>query len=262
MAIRLPAEHGAWGILLVPLLASAALARGTWLPFMLVTSCALGLFLLRGSCEQHRSFRALLSADHLLLGLATLASGAALVFYFERGPLLAVAAMGGALFLVHRQLMRRHEAQGTEKRSLAAELVGVLLLTLAAPATWIAQRGALNAQGATVWLLNVLFFAGGVLYVKYRVRGLLVHRPFVSVRERAEFAWPVFVYHVLLALFLIALVAVDSLSLLVVVAFAPAILRANGLLFHLGQRFPIKRLGWSEMGHAVLFAALLLLALR
>lgn len=260
MSIRLPAEHGAWGILLVPLFSSAALAQGDWFPFILVSACALGLFLLRGSFAQQVSLRAMLTAGHILLALVTLAAGASLLLFYGRTQLLAIAAAGAALFIVHSSLIRRCRENPTEKRSLLAELLGVLLLTLVAPATWIAQRGALDVSGAKVWLLNVLFFAGGVLYVKYRVRGLLAHRGFAGLRERAEFAWPVFAYHLLLTLFLIALVAVDSLSLLALVAFAPGILRAHGLLFQLGQRFPIRRLGWSEVGHAVLFAALLLLA--
>ena len=113
-----------------------------------------------------------------------------------------------------------------------------------------------------LWLLNVLFFLGGVIYVKYRVRGLLAHRAFRGPAERAAFAWPVLAYHLLLPLFLAALIAASSASLLVLVAFTPAILRASALLLHLGQKFPIKRLGWSEVGHALLFATLLVIALR
>jgi hypothetical protein len=49
---------------------------------------------------------------------------------------------------------------------------------------------------------------------------------------------------------------------LALVAFTPAVLRAHALLFHLGRRFPIKRLGWSEVAHSLLFAVLLILASR
>ena len=124
--------------------------------------------------------------------------------------------------------------------------MGVALLTLTAPAAWIAARGALDTAGVKVWLLNVLFFLGGVLYVKYRVRGLLAHRPFCSARERLSFAWPVFLYHLLLVAFLAGWVVLDLQPAAVMLAFVPGILRASGLLFQLGRRFAIPRLGWRR----------------
>ena len=262
MTIRMPAEHGAWGILLVPLVSSALVAGGGWLAFALLLACTLGIFILRGSLDQASCAAALLDRDHLVLAAVAFAAGLALLVGFERWLLLAIALLGAALFAVHAHLLRAHQQNGAEKRSLTAELCGVLLLTLSAPAAWIAQRGSLDAQGALLWLLNVLFFLGGVIYVKYRVRGLLAHRAFRGPAERAAFAWPVLAYHLLLPLFLAALIAASSASLLVLVAFTPAILRASALLLHLGQKFPIKRLGWSEVGHALLFATLLVIALR
>ena len=264
MKIRMPEEHGAWGILLVPLVSSALVAGAGFAPFLLVATCALGGFILRGSWERmplaERSLRGMLSFDHIVLASHTLGAAALLIFRYERTQLYALGALAAGLFLIHRALLQRHEENGTEKRSLAAELVGVGLLTLTAPAMWIAARGALDAEGTRVWLLNLLFFLGGVLYVKYRVRGLLAHRTFRGIGERARFAWPVFAYHLLLGIFLAAWILLANLSALVLVAFLPAILRATNLARHLGTKFPIKQLGWSEVGQAVLFAALLTLA--
>lgn len=262
MTIRMPAEHGAWGILLVPLISSALVAGGNWVTLLLVTVCALGLFILRGSYEQSQCTRDLLSLDHALLALVTLLAGSGLVFAYHRTQLVLLGGLGAILYGIHAWLVARHEQNGVEKRSLTAELAGALLLTFSAPAAWIAQRATLDAEGGKIWLLNFLFFAGGVLYVKYRVRGLLAHRAFRNLRERAAFAWPVLVYHLLLALFLMVLIVSDSISALALAAFAPGILRASSLLFQLGAKFPIKRLGWSEVGHAVLFAALLFMAFR
>lgn len=262
MAIRMPAEHGAWGILLVPLISSAIVARGDWATILLLLICALGIFILRGSADQQPDARSLLTFDHVFLAGISAVAGLALLFGYQRFQLGWVGALGAVLFVIHHRLLQRHEEHGTEKRSLAAELVGVGLLSLSAPAAWISQRGTLDAEGAKIWLLNVLFFAGGVLYVKYRVRGLLAHRAFRNLRERAEFARPVLIYHALLPLFLAALVARNTLSVMVLAAFAPGILRAIGLVFHLGKRFPIKQLGWTEVGQALLFAALLSVAFR
>ena len=163
-------------------------------------------------------------------------------------------------------------AAQTKKRSLAAELLGVSLLTLTAPAAWIASRGAVTKTAAELWLLCLLFFAGGVLYVKYRVRSILAHRKFSSLSERLGFVWPVLVYHLLLAAFLIVWVMLQlrasarSTSALraafLGLAFAPAVLRASALVFQLGRRFAIPRLGWTEIAHSAVFTALVILAYR
>lgn len=262
MAIRMPAEHGAWGMLIFPYL-SAACVAGEWnVPVTLCATLALGLFILRGSMQQQGGWRALRQVEHVALALVLAAMAGALVLYYGRMQLLGVAAAGAVLYATQEMLMRVHNEARTEKRSLAAELVGVVLLSLAAPAAWIAVRGKLDWTGVQIWALNAMFFLGGVLYVKYRLRGLLAHREFSGWRERLAFAWPVVSYHVLLLAFLAACIFFRELSAMVLLAFAPGILRASGLLYQLGEKFPIKRLGWMEIVHSVVFAALLVMAYR
>jgi len=260
-SLRMPAEHGAWGILLVPLVCSAGLAgRWNW-PLLLVSLCALSLFLLRGSVEANGHWKAVFQPVHLALAGLGLLSGLLLVLLYECYQLVSIGLLAAALYLIqHRLAVGR--AFRKEKRSLAGELVGVVLLTLAAPATWIAALGRLDRWGAQVWLLNLLFFLGGVLYVKYRVRGIAAHRSFQSLSEKAAFAWPVVVYHLLVLGFLVGCVLLQSFPLAVVLAFLPSALRANGLLWHLGRRFPIRRLGWTEVAHSLVFAMLLILTFR
>ncbi|MBI3664080.1 MAG: YwiC-like family protein [Acidobacteria bacterium] len=258
----MPAEHGAWGMLIVPYLSAAAVA-GEWnVPVVVCGALALGLFVLRGSADQQGGCAALSKPEHVALASVTLALAAALVFVFGRYQLISVAVAGVALYAVQEAVVRAHNESRTEKRSLPAEIVGVVLLSLAAPAAWISARGRLDATGVQVWALNVLFFLGGVLYVKYRVRGLLAHREFGGWRERLAFAWPVFIYYFVLLAFLAASIFLRELSAAVLFAFTPGILRANGLLFELGERFPIRRLGWMEIAHSVVFAALLVMAYR
>lgn len=262
MAIRMPAEHGAWGMLMVPYVAAAAVA-GAWnAPVVLCGALALGLFVLRGSAEAQGGWRTLRQPEHVVFALALLGMTGALVLAYGRTQLIAVGVAGVALYALQEALMRAHNEARTEKRSLAAELAGVVLLSLAAPAAWISARGRLEAEGVQIWALNVLFFLGGVLYVKYRVRGLLAHREFAGWRERMRFAWPVFMYHFLLLAFLASAIFLRELSAAVLLAFAPGILRANGLIFQLGERFPIRRLGWMEVAHSIVFAALLVMAYR
>ncbi|MBI3670687.1 MAG: YwiC-like family protein [Acidobacteria bacterium] len=295
LSLQVPEEHGAWGILLVPFLSAAGVA-GRWnTPLLLAAVCMLSLFLLRASVSRHLSGpnrgesqaprsvgKALLAPTHLLLVAVSGGAGGLLVFLFRRYELLWLGALAAALFWVRNLLIQGHARQRREKRSLSAELMGVALLTLSAPAAWIASRGSLfhretmtgrgEPLGMQVWLLNLLFFLGGILYVKYRVRGLLAHRRFGGMRERLAFAWPVFLYHLLLAAFVTGWAVFNSRSAaghsaalrsgVLALAFVPGILRASRLLFEMGQQFPIRRLGWAEITHSVAFASLLILGMR
>lgn len=276
MSLRMPAEHGAWGLLAVPFFSAAAVAGipapGARVPLFLVAAAILSLFLLRASLEAAMAWRELLAPPPLILAAVALAAGAPLLFYYRYNELLAPAAAGLVLYLAQRRLVDKYEGarladaengpSRSEKRSLAAELAGVATLSLTAPAAWIALRGRLDARGLEVWAMNLLFFLGGVLYVKYRVRALQAHRPFRSVAERLSFAWPVFLYHLALAAFLLFWFLGDGRAAAILLAFTPGILRAFQLAYQLGRRFPIRRLGWSEVAHSVVFAALLVLAFR
>jgi hypothetical protein len=266
----MPAEHGAWGILLVPFLVATWIAQGWGAPVLLCGGAALALFLLRGSLDAQGAGAKLVqweleqmrSPGHALLAAIFLACSASLFFHFERYALLPLGIAAALGYLLQRVMLKRHREESREKRSLGVELLGVALLSLSAPAAWIAARGSLDALGARIWLLNLLFFLGGVLYVKYRVRGLFAKRDFPSLAERLSFAWPVFFYHLMILALLLALVWLRSLPAAAAVAFLPGVARAYSLLGNLGERFPIKRLGWSEVIHSMIFAALLVLAFQ
>jgi predicted neutral ceramidase superfamily lipid hydrolase len=273
LRLRMPAEHGAWGMLAVPFLTAAGVA-GAWNAALLLCAvCLLSLFLLRGSVESQGGWKTLAAPAHLALAALAAATGSLLLLPYRRVELIPLAAAALVLYFAQIYLIRRHNRQRAaganfslppsfEKRSLTAEMLGVVLLSMAAPAAWIASRGAMEKPALEVWALNLVFFAGGVLYVKYRVRGVQSHRKFSSLRERFLFAWPALLYHALLGAFLAATILKGAFPALVLLAFAPAILRATALVAQLGKRFPIRRLGWTEMVHAVVFATLLILAYR
>lgn len=252
----------------MPLLTSAVVAGAANAAALFCAAAILSAFLLRGSIEAPGAGarpvklrrEALLAPAHLALLVCAAVSCAALLAFYRRFELLPLGAFAAAVFFLQRRLLAANSEEMREKRSLAAELLGVLLLSLAAPAAWIASRGRLDREGSTLWLLNLLFFLGGVLYVKYRVRGLLVKQKFARFTERVQFAWPVIAYHAMVAALVVGLVVLHSLPLAVLVAFAPGLMRAAALPGFLGQRFPIRRLGWTEMALSLYFGTLLVMA--
>ena len=269
MAFKKPAEHGAWGILVAPFLSAAAVGASTgpdaggWnLPLLLCGVCLLALFLLRGSLAGREARTAIREPAHLVLASLVLVTAHVLVLYYGRWQLIGLGHAAGFLYVIQRRLAASNSVERKEKHSLQAELIGVVLLSLSAPAAWISAQGGMSFTGVQVWLLNLLFFLGGVLYVKYRVRGIAAHRQFAGVSDKLAFAWPVVIYHVLMAAFLASSIVQHWFPVAVLLAFVPGILRANALLLHLGRRFAIRRLGWTEVAHSLVFGVLLVLAFR
>jgi hypothetical protein len=63
-------------------------------------------------------------------------------------------------------------------------------------------------------------------------------------------------------LFVLALALADVVSSRVLLAFAPAAARAVIGVGRLASPLRVKRLGWSEVAHSLVFGALLTVALR
>jgi hypothetical protein len=124
------------------------------------------------------------------------------------------------------------------------QLLAVAGLTLTAPAAWYAATGRLDYR---LWLLNALYFAGGIFYVKMHIATAIARKP--SSRR------PVAIYYG-------ALAVVAALWWPVGLAFAPVIVRAFVGLVRVSPRLQIKRLGWTEVCYSMLFAGLVVLTWR
>ena len=155
-ALVVPREHGAWGMLLIPLITGAAvglLAGGHVAPVLLLTTTVLALFWLRTPVEswlgtsavrvQTRQERRLVRG--VILPLATIAavSLGALLWQGKNRELMWIALIGGAAFAAQTVLGKL--GRGTR---MAGEMAGALALTATAPAAycvatgdWMPERG-------------------------------------------------------------------------------------------------------------------------
>lgn len=264
MSLLLPREHGTWGILLVPFLTATAIA-GVWTaPVGVALLAVLLVFLARLPAEVlllPGSERRLpqLSPERArrwawLYGTAALLAGAPLVVVWHREQLLALAAVALTLFALHVREARRGALRGW-----AAELLGTAALTLSAPVAWVAATGGLAATGVVVWVLNAAFFSAGLVYVKQRIRAVAAARQPTLTPNPAHLVGG---FHLALLLFVTALVLLRWASPLVILPFVLATARAGWGARQFGQRFAVRRLGWSEVAHSLLFAVLLVAAFR
>jgi hypothetical protein len=228
----MPREHGAWGILLIPF-ATAVGVAGVWnLPVTLLLAGILFFYIARTSfLKQNFRWTAI-----LLAGSATCTLPLLIVW-----KLWWLAAFGAVVVPL---AFRKTE------RSVTMQLLAVAGLTLTAPAAWYAATGMLDLPALQLWLLNVLYFAGGVFYVKMHVAAAIARRA-----DKLRHGAATMIYYGVLAV-------VAAFWWPVGLAFAPVIIRAFVGVARLSPRLRIKRLGWTEVAYSLVFAVTLVLLFR
>lgn len=263
-ALILPREHGAWGLLLVPMITGAGVAlhrASNVAPLILLATAALALFWLRTPLENllgtaamriqnleeaHavRSFIALLGA------VAAVALGALL--WAGRNPDLWLLGTGvAAAFVVQAALKKL----GRNTRMLS-EMVGTIGLTASAPAAYYVITGSFDTNAWMLWIANLLFAGDQIHYVQLRIHTAKLQG------FRAKFAkgWPFAVGQAIVTA-VITIACLDRLMPPIAsLAFAPLLFR--GWFYFIAEPTPlvVRRLGWNELKHATVFCVLFISA--
>ncbi len=263
-ALVVPREHGAWGMLLVPLVTGAAvglLAGGRAAPVLLLTTAVLALFWLRTPTEswlgtsavrvQTRQERQLVRG--VILPLATIAtvSLSALFWQGKNRELIWLGMIAGAAFAAQTFLKRT----GRTTR-MAAEVVGALALTSTAPAAYCVATGRLDARAWALWVVNWLFAADQIHFVWLRIRGARA----AGLREKFAVGWSFLAGQILLGGMLALAYHLSWLPELTLIAFAPVLFRGFVWFAKRPQPIVVRRLGWTELAHALVFGVLLTLS--
>ncbi|MDW8343852.1 MAG: YwiC-like family protein [Verrucomicrobiae bacterium] len=221
-----PREHGAWGILLVPLATAVGVAGQAPLPFWLLLAATICVHMARANwLKKNRRWAC---------GLLVVAGGcgAALLIGWQRGWVIPVAC---ALAPLWWQKTRHH---------IAWQVVAVLGLTTTAPVGWYVIHGRWDLTALWLWVLNAGYFIGGVLHVRMHVAAAVARR--VNRREQATAN---LVYHGLLAAGAAATWPAGA-------AWLPAVMRAVWGAWRLQPQLAIRRLGWTEVAYSLGFGVL------
>jgi hypothetical protein len=263
-ALVIPREHGAWGLLLVPLftgvVAGYASEHRIW-PLLVFTVTALSLFWLRTPLESligtssltantERERWTALIASMLLATLAT----ACLAGLMWKGQNLQLLLLGGATALAF--LIQSVLRSLGRKTRMAAQLVGAIGLVCTAPAAYYIGTGRLDKRALILWLANWIFVGNQIHFVQLRIHSArattlsqkLAHGKFFLLAQPVLFASLVF------AAFW------RVIPPLAIVAFFPALLRGTLCFFTKPEPLDVRRLGWSEMKQGVAFGLLLAVA--
>ncbi len=265
--LTFPREHGAWGILLVPLIAGAAVGSSSLsaiLPTFLFAIAAVALFCLRTPAESLAGASAVrpqtVTERHVVLfsiaAYGGIAAGAiAILLWEDRAwnlPLLGTAV--AAIFLAQALLK-------TIRRELrpAAQLLGSLGLTSTAAAAYYVAAGRMDTTAYALWAVNWFFAANQIHFVQLRIHAARA----ASRSERLERGRAFLVAEALLFLILVLAWKFQWIPALAPLAFAPVL--ARGLAWALSSRMApldVHRLGKSELAHSILFGVLLILGFR
>jgi hypothetical protein len=248
----IPHEHGAWMMFYAPMVVGAA-HGGSW-QFDLL---ALFLFATGGFCYREplgvlfsKRVKAHPAAWKWLAGFSLLSFVGALgLLKNPHLPELAIlVVVGVGIFGIHFFLARRREHRG-----FWGELLGVSGLTLTAPLAYFTAGGAAWSHALTLWTVHVLFFASSIVYVKWRVQGMLAQKR--ETRSTSGLA-ALIGYHAVMVTMLMAVVFWNLLSAMAFVAFLPLGLRY--FLPFLVRRTPtLTQVGITEIVLSLTFVAVM-----
>jgi hypothetical protein len=256
----IPREHGAWGMLLVPLATGAVAAarsamNGSALTLFIIA--ALSLFWLRTPVESwlgtspikaHTSHeRAVVLRTMLAIAALSALCVAALLWHGNR-ELLLIGAMAGLAFATQAAVKKLGR-----KGRMPAQMIGAVGLTSTAAGAYYVATGRLDGTAIALWLANWLFAADQIHFVQLRIRSSHA----ASFEEKLQQGLPFLLAQIPLLGAILAGCRVGIFPLAAALAFLPVLLRGTFWFIRKPEPLDVHRLGFTELGHALLFGALL-----
>jgi hypothetical protein len=264
-ALILPREHGAWGLLLVPMITGAgvALRAGVHItPFLLLLTAALALFWLRTPVEslvgtsalraQTKEERREVAIVIVVLAKVAIVALGTLLWAGRNPDLWLIGATAGVAF-VGQTLLKK---LGRRTRMLS-EIVGTIGLTSAAPAAYYVMTGKFGVMAWMLWLANLIFAGNQIHYVQLRIHTARIE----GLRAKLAHGWAFAAGQAVMTVVLTVTCLTGLLPEFASLAFGPLLFR--GWFYFIQKPGPllVRRLGWTELAHAVAFCVLFIAAI-
>ncbi len=258
-----PREHGAWGILFIPLVTGAAigLQHGSHTtPLALFALVAFALFCLRTPVESllgTTPMRAQTADERrhvwLVVAAFSVVAVAALAALLAGGDNLVLVALGtaaGVLFVV-QGLVRKLGRSGR----MPAQLIGALGLTSTAAGAYYVASGQFDQRALALWLANWVFAGNQVHFVQLRIHAARL----TTWTEKFARGRSFFAGQIAMLLVLAAGYGFHWLPGWALPAFLPVFVRGMMWFFRGPQPLDVHRLGFTELAHALAFGVLLVI---
>jgi hypothetical protein len=249
-------------MLLMPLATGATLgllAGGRALPLLWLTLAALAILWmrtpveawlgtspLRGQSDAER--KSLIRVAIALASVAALAL-AGLLWEGRNQYLLPLGALAGLAFAAQAILKKFGR-----KTRMAAQVVGAMGLTSTAPAAYYVATGHAEGTAGMLWLANWLFAGNQIHFVQLRIHASRVTERSEKLAQGRSFLFG----QAGVAMVLLLTWRLGLLPGLALMAFVPALLRGVAWFLQGARPLVVRRLGWSELAHAVSFGVLLI----
>ena len=260
-ALVIPREHGAWGMLLVPLATGAVAAFrsnvsvGALALFILA---AMSLFWLRTPVEswlgtsaikaQTKNERAYVLKVIAGVSMVAVITITALLWNGQFRGLLTIGAVAGAAFAIQARVKKLGR-----KGRMPAQIIGAMGLTSTAAGAYYVATGKLDRVAVALWLANWLFAGDQIHFVQVRIRSSRA----ANLDEKLKQGLPFFCGQVVLIGVILAACRFRLFSDAMALAFVPVL--ARGTLWFVRRYSPldVHKLGFSELAQALIFGTLL-----
>jgi hypothetical protein len=263
-ALTFPREHGAWGLLLIPLVTGAVIG----IPYghgpgnlILFLTAALSIFWLRTPVESYFGMglmrigngeerKAVLRTIAALAPVVALSLGA-LLWNSHDTALLLIGCIGATAFAVQSAL----RLFGRRFRMIS-QAIGSIGLTSTAAGAYYAVAGRLDVRAFAVWFACWLFAGDQIHYVQLRLRGSKL----ANATARLTAARYFLIGQIVMLAIVGAAIRFDLLPVYAVAAFVPAVFRGCAWPVNKKLEMNLTRLGVSELLQSLAFGALLTVA--
>jgi len=264
-SLLFPREHGAWGILLVPLFTGALVGIPTGTvaglaPFLVVV---LSLFWLRtpleswiGAAPIRARTPAELRAVRRAVLLLAVVSACGLIWLFwgwRNLPLFWIGCAAGLALLLQWAVKRIWRTA-----RLAPQLVGAAALTSTAPAAYYVVSGELGVIAWSLWAANLMFAVNQIHFVQLRIHAARA----ADRREKLAAGRAFLAGQAMLVALILAACAAGAFPWWAALAFLPILIRGFAWFISAPAPLAIHALGRSELLYACLFGILLVIGMR
>lgn len=265
-ALILPREHGAWGLLLVPMVTGAGVAfreSNHVIPALLLLVAALALFWLRTPVESllgtsamqaqtAEERRAVAIVIAFLAAVAALALGTLL--WAWQNPLLWLIGVVAGVAFVGQALLKK---LGRRTRMLS-EMVGTVGLTASGPAAYYVITGKFGAMAWVVWIANLIFAGDQIHYVQLRIHTARIKDDGLGAKLKR--GWTFAAGQLVMTAAITVACLLGLIPAVASIAFAPLLFRGWYYFIQGPAPLVVRKLGWNELSHAVAFCVLFIAA--
>jgi YwiC-like protein len=260
-ALVVPREHGAWGMLLVPLATGAVAAlRSSFngAALMLFILAAMSLFWFRTPVEswlgtspikaQTKDERAFVLKAVAGIGMLAVGSIVALLWTGLARGLVIIGAVACLAFAIQAGVKRLGR-----KGRMPAQIIGAVGLTSTAAGAYYVASGKFDRIAIALWVANWLFAGDQIHFVQVRIHSSRA----ANLDEKMKQGLAFFCGQVGLIAVVLAACRFGLFPNAVALAFVPVLVRGTVWFFRPLRPLDVHKLGFSELTHSLLFGALL-----